>query len=882
MDSLLSDFDSHSETSSSDDQDDLESLYGEQARSIFSSLEETIEKINDFLLFEPRYLHGDIVCMTSDPSGQMGKVINVHMMVDLETICGSKIHNISSEKLQKIRPISVNDFVICGIWLGKVEKIVDSVTISFDDGRQSQFMANGPEKIISLSPDLVEDPQYPFYPGQRVQVESSLSKSTNWLCGDRRGKRDLGTICKVDTGFVYVDWLDCVGINGAKWPAPPRLQNSKDLSFLPCFPHEDWQLGDWCVLPNEQSLPSLYTSRLGEGNKKSETASESKTAVIVKTKTMVDVQWQDGSQSLGLESCTLHPVNILDVHDFFPDSFVLEKGTIDNLQACENKKLGIVRCVDCKERMVKVKWCKSSANGTFDEKIQVEEIVSAYELMKHPGYEYSLGEAVFRKSGCVGGVTDCSSLTNSDLENGSDQAEYLRSNFLSLIGIIIDIRNGDIEVKWATGAISKVAPYEIYQVDKCEGTTSTPMHSGENVLQPNEVIQVKDNQSLGHEVKDMLGLDHVNSKDPGSISFSEAALSVCTSITSSLFQSLSTALVGAYRYTSTDERNHGKPKGEDALELCNMHAGGQLLMIDDSETHQTITSEESKESSGDTASPSCSKHPNLLKQFDIVSGCSEHHFVNASGTGLQCSQMKRGWLKKVHQEWNILEKNLPETIYARVYEDRMDLLRAAVVGSAGTPYHDGLFFFDVHLPPQYPNDPPMVHYNSGGLRINPNLYESGKVCLSLLNTWNGADTEIWNPGSSTILQVLLSLQALVLNEKPYFNEAGYDSQIGKPEGEKNSLNYNENAFILSCTSMLYILRKPPKHFEGLVKEHFSRRGSSILLACKAYMEGAPIGYPFSIRETEQENRKGSSTGFKIMLGKLYPRLVEAFSGNVCV
>ena len=104
----------------------------------------------------------------------------------------------------------------------------------------------------------------------------------------------------------------------------------------------------------------------------------------------------------------------------------------------------------------------------------------------------------------------------------------------------------------------------------------------------------------------------------------------------------------------------------------------------------------------------------------------------------------------------------------------------------------------------------MVHYNSAGLRLNPNLYESGKICLSLLNTWTGTDTEVWNPGASTILQVLLSLQALVLNEKPYFNEAGYDQQIGRAEGEKNSVSYNENAFLVTTKSMMYLLRKPPK------------------------------------------------------------------------
>jgi len=37
----------------------------------------------------------------------------------------------------------------------------------------------------------------------------------------------------------------------------------------------------------------------------------------------------------------------------------------------------------------------------------------------------------------------------------------------------------------------------------------------------------------------------------------------------------------------------------------------------------------------------------------------------------------------------------------------MDLMRAAIVGASGTPYHDGLFFFDICFPPEYPNEPPV-------------------------------------------------------------------------------------------------------------------------------------------------------------------------------
>lgn len=152
-------------------------------------------------------------------------------------------------------------------------------------------------------------------------------------------------------------------------------------------------------------------------------------------------------------------------------------------------------------------------------------------------------------------------------------------------------------------------------------------------------------------------------------------------------------------------------------------------------------------------------------QFDVVSDDSDHSYLNHwnkptknkkainnnNGTTTTdgpdwLSNASSGVHKKIMKEWKVLEKNLPEDIYVRVYERRIDLLRAAIVGPAGTPYHDGLFVFDLAFPPDYPARPPLVHYRSFGLRINPNLYANGKVCLSLLNTWLGSRNEKWNPG----------------------------------------------------------------------------------------------------------------------------------------
>ena len=68
-----------------------------------------------------------------------------------------------------------------------------------------------------------------------------------------------------------------------------------------------------------------------------------------------------------------------------------------------------------------------------------------------------------------------------------------------------------------------------------------------------------------------------------------------------------------------------------------------------------------------------------------------------------------------------------------------------------------------------------------------------------------------------------------------------------------------------------------QHFEALVDEHFGRRSQHILTACKAYMNGAPVGCVVGCDKTDHDHQKGSSTGFKIMLSKLLPKLFEAFS-----
>lgn len=264
-----------------------------------------------------------------------------------------------------------------------------------------------------------------------------------------------------------------------------------------------------------------------------------------------------------------------------------------------------------------------------------------------------------------------------------------------------------------------------------------------------------------------------------------------------------------------------------------------------------------------------------FKKFDTVEDFSDHHYAKS---GSSAKQPPKHWSKKIQDEWKILEKDLPDKIFVRVYDTRMDLLRAVIIGAEGTPYHDGLFFFDVHFPSSYPNVPPQVHYHAGGLRINPNLYNCGKVCLSLLNTWTGSQKEKWIPGTSTMLQVLVSIQGLILNAKPYFNEPGYANMSGTPSGETKSLEYNERTFMYSLRTMVYNMRRPPKHFEDFAIGYFCKHALDILVSCKAYMEGAQVGclVKGGVQDVD-EGDKSCSVQFKTHLASFIPVLVRTFS-----
>lgn len=122
-----------------------------------------------------------------------------------------------------------------------------------------------------------------------------------------------------------------------------------------------------------------------------------------------------------------------------------------------------------------------------------------------------------------------------------------------------------------------------------------------------------------------------------------------------------------------------------------------------------------------------------------------------------------------------------------------------------------------------------------------------------------------------ILQVLLSIQALVLNQRPFFNEPGFYFFTSQ-RWEEESLAYNENAFLLCCRTTLALLRTPPKDFEPLVTAHFRQRGTTILKTCVKQFNKPSI-------PRTRTAAPNSTEKFKESLVIVYPQLCSAFAGT---
>ncbi|MCO5586184.1 hypothetical protein L7F22_040123 [Adiantum nelumboides] len=550
-----SDSDSSESEDEDDKGQEDETLSQGFARICWANSEESTHKIEDIKVVDRSFMHGDIVAKVSAPMGQTGMVTNVDLKVDLQLPTGDVITGVDSKTIRRVRPFVVGDYVIHEQWLGRVDEIYDNVTVMFEDGAKCKITCADPDRLVPASLSPMDDSECPYYPGQHVKASfTGLFKSARWLKGCWKPNRTEGTVINVDVDSVVIYWMAAASTGStSETPGfPAERQTPRNLKRLMNFSHTTWQLGDRALSPprffrkglsmpsapsevdaqsdiEAESVENIVQAHDSEnveiGRSTSASAKESavdswvayrrklrrrftkhkkkalkkgdffETALlIVGTKTRVDVLWQDGTRERDVDTCTLFPVDHVGDHDFWPEQHVMERGSdLDGFDSEVGRRAGIVKSVDSKQRTARVRWLSATTHPQKCPSFEKEEVVSAYELIEHPDFDYCLGDVVIRLSPSVEPGNEATAICGTkDLvaqaekeskqeqetafqstknvaietelnEQGADETELSSKPAgeasiadLSWVGIVTSIDDGQIEVAWADGEVSKV------------------------------------------------------------------------------------------------------------------------------------------------------------------------------------------------------------------------------------------------------------------------------------------------------------------------------------------------------------------------------------------------------------------------------------------
>jgi ubiquitin-protein ligase len=153
---------------------------------------------------------------------------------------------------------------------------------------------------------------------------------------------------------------------------------------------------------------------------------------------------------------------------------------------------------------------------------------------------------------------------------------------------------------------------------------------------------------------------------------------------------------------------------------------------------------------------------------------------------------------------------------------------ACIFGPKDSCYEGCPMLYEVILPHTYPFDPPILKFltHDGATRFHPNMYVDGKVCLSILHTWQGPK---W-ASTMKISTVLVTLQSL-MDQDPLRHEPGYE--MGRDalcKGYANAIKAS------SINYQLQLLEKPitqktPHIFKEIIIEKISQSLENLQQIC---------------------------------------------------
>uniref|UniRef100_A0A452UBU9 (E3-independent) E2 ubiquitin-conjugating enzyme n=1 Tax=Ursus maritimus TaxID=29073 RepID=A0A452UBU9_URSMA len=601
---------------------------------------------------------------------------------------------------------------------------------------------------------------------------------------------------------------------------------------------------------------------------------------VVTTMTSADVMWQDGSVECNIRSNDLFPVHHLDNNEFCPGDFVVDK----RVQSCPDPAVyGVVQSGDHVGRTCMVKWFKLRPSGDDVELIGEEEDVSVYDIADHPDFRFRTTDIVIRIGNTEDGAPhkeDEPSVGQVARVDVSSKVEVVWADNSKTIILPQHLYNIESEIEESDydsveGSTSGASSDE-WEDDSDSWETDNGLVEEEHPKIEEPPIPPTEQPAAPEEDKGVViseeaapaaiqgavamaapvaGLMEKAGKDGPPKSFRELkeAIKILESLKNMTVEQL---LTGSPTSPTVEPEKPTREKKflDDIKKLQeNLKKTLDNVAIAEEEKMEAMPDTERKEDKPEGQSPVKAEWPSetpvLCQQCGGKPGVT---FTSAKGEVFSVLEFApsnhsfkkiefqppeaKKFFSTVRKEMALLATSLPDGIMVKTFEDRMDLFSALIKGPTRTPYEDGLYLFDIQLPNIYPAVPPHFCYLSQcSGRLNPNLYDNGKVCVSLLGTWIGKGTERWTSKSS-LLQVLISIQGLILVNEPYYNEAGFDSDRGLQEGYENSRCYNEMALIRVVQSMTQLVRRPPEVFEQEIRQHFRTGGWRLVNRIESWLE----------------------------------------------
>jgi ubiquitin-conjugating enzyme E2 O len=734
------------------------------------------------------------------------------------------IRSVSADELLNVHEYNEGALVVYGDWVGRIENVYDEVAVK---------LSNNSVVVVEDPAELEQDDVTVerLSVGDTVKTKKGNLRRGIWRYGAfDPNVRPEGIVVETRPVEMDVQWLarSITASNTAFAAEEPPATLGADEFDSPTFFKYDASASSASTLPvlangtgrsyhvtdvavgdrvrfkdlagaavkydGTHTLPNGYPQ--GKITRIARTESlgyDLNVFLVMQTHSQVTVQWQDLTTTDDLSISLLPDPNVEDDDEVWPGEVVCSKegregNNTEETWTKKPAKVGVVQAVKSRDRLAQVRWFKNpsieffgpdllrpSSTGELNEET---EDVSLYDIYSFPALTRRRNDFVLIHSESIEGLQAPLDVTGPNW-----------------FGEVIDLGlDGKLTVR--LGAAKPVVDVKV----PYEGVTlaySSDMDDG--FMNP-------------HGMDDDDSMDDSDDDDFDSASFNEMWIEY-------------EGMDGEHPvgddgdWSTEDEEN----QSDDDISMPD------LIEQENVETTKTTpenTTPVSREEQADAVPTQDAASPMVEDSSEPMTGAPEtlapflildtpppssHHYYTHS------SASSSAFMRRIGKEHKILSNSLPPGIFVRTWESRLDLIRVLMIGPNETPYEYAPFVIDFHLGSTYPQTPPEAFFhswtNSNG-PVNPNLYEDGKICLSLLGTWHTDErNESWSPAKSTLLQVLVSIMGLVLVKEPYYNEAGYDVHRSAPETKLSSALYTERAYFRARAFIAHALTNDVAPFQ---------------------------------------------------------------------